>query len=459
MPINVAAGEQSEKHRRFWTDSPLSGSHLRKNFLLLLIFFFPILTATVNHAGSTIYGLLTVLSFFYCRGGLRLISPKEKRFLMGFLLFFSLSCLSLLMTEDLRVGVQRLERYARFVVLIPIYLMLRGQAIDTGEVFLVGVLSALFMMLGHAFYEVYVLNASVVSGAYNRIIMGDLAILFSGLIFIRMLFYRKNKIDFFFSILAVMAGLHVTLLAGSRNAFLFVPFITISLLCLYRKRLSRRGWQGVITGLILLSFFLATVQPERLVEGLNSIWVNFKTFSAESNSGTVGERLVMWRNSLLIFKDSPVFGTGMGDFMHDSIILLEKGLSYKSDFAVHSTNAHSIYFMLLAEGGLVGLSVLLLVLFVLPYHFAYVLWKETLDTSVHLYALLALVSILAFAWFGLSESWVNRNSIINAYCMTLLVFISSAANRAEEIDGSIEANEKILPIPGEYPLTSSAHLH
>lgn len=459
MPINVAAGKQSEKHRCFWPNSALSGSDLKKKFLLLLIFLFPVLTATVNHAGSTIYGLLTVLSFFYCREGLRLINPKEKRFLMGFLLFFFFSSLSLLMTEDLRVGVQRLERYARFVVLIPIYLMLRGQAIDTGKAFLAGMFAAVFIMLGQAFYEVQVLGAGVVSGAYNRIIMGDLAILFTSLIFIRIFFFGKNKIDFFFSILAVMAGLYVTLLAGSRNAFLFLPFITMSLLWLYRKRLSRRGWQGVITGIILLSFFLATVETERLIEGLDVIWANLKTFSAESNKDTVGTRFVMWRNSLLIFKDSPVFGTGMGDFMHDSIILLEKGLSYKNDAAVHSTNAHSIYFMLLAEGGLVGLSLLLLVLFVFPSHFVYVLWKETVDTFVHLYALLALVSILAFAWFGLSESWINRNSIINAYCMTLLVFISSAANRAEKVERNVEANENILPIPGEYSLTSSAHLH
>ena len=230
MPINAAAGKQSEERHRFLSVSSLLGSDLRKKFLLLLIFLFPVLTATVNHAGSTIYGLLTVLSFFYCREGLRLINPKEKRFLMGFLLFFFFSCLSLVMTEDLRVGVQRLERYARFVVLIPIYLMLRGQAIDTGKAFLAGMFAAVFIMLGQAFYEVQVLGAGVVSGAYNRIIMGDLAILFTSLIFIRIFFFGKNKIDFFFSILAVMAGLYVTLLAGSRNAFLFLLFITMSLL-------------------------------------------------------------------------------------------------------------------------------------------------------------------------------------------------------------------------------------
>ncbi len=181
------------------------------------------------------------------------------------------------------------------------------------------------------------------------------------------------------------------------------------------------------------SLLVGLAQPKRLKASLEGLSVDANTFSSEAANGTVGLRLVMWRNSLLIFKDSPIFGTGMGDFKHDSILLLEKGLSYKNDFAVHSTNAHNIYFMLLAEGGLVGLTLLVFVLFVLPYRFVYGLWKKTSDKSVHLYSLLALISIFAFAWFGVSESWVNRNTIVNLYCMTLLVFVSSAANRAKKI--------------------------
>ncbi len=405
----------------------------QNKILFSLIFLFPILTATVRHAGSTIYAILTLLSFFHFREGTKVLSLKEKRFLVGFAVFFFLACLSLFLTEDLRVGVQRLERYARFLVIIPIYCMLRGQALESGRTFLAGSIVAIFVMLAQGLYQINFLNAYQANGAYNKIIMGTSAILFTVLIVIGLFFYGKKWEYATFAILAIGSGLYLTLLSGSRTAWLFIPLIIVFLLFLYRKRLSHKNFKILILTLIMTSLFVGIAQPKRLKAGLEGLSVRANTFTKETASGTVGERLVMWRNSLLIFKDSPIFGTGLGDFKHDSILLLEKGLSFKSNFAVHSTNAHNIYFMLLAEGGLVGLMLLLAVLFVLPYRFVSGLWKKTSDKSVHLYSLLALISLFAFAWFGVSESWVNRNTIVNLYCVTLLVFVSSAANRAKKI--------------------------
>jgi len=405
----------------------------RNKCIFFIFFLFPILTATVRHAGSTLYAVLTLLSFFYFKDGLRMLSPKEKRFLLGFVVFFLFSSLSLLMTEDLRVGVQRLERYARFLVIIPIYCMLRAQTIEIGKVFLLGSLVAVFLMLIQGLYQINVLNIPMARGGYNRIIMGNTAVLFAVLIFIGLLFYRGKWRHFTLRILGVGSGLYAGLLSGCRTAWLFLPVIIACLSILYRNRLTKKNWKILILGILTSLLLIGVVQPERLKWGLQGLFDSANSVTNEASNGTVGERLVMWRNSLLIFKDSPIFGTGMGDFRHDSILLLEKGLSYKNNFAVHSTNAHNIYFMLLAEGGLVGLTLLLTVLFILPYRFVYGLWKKTSDKSVHLYSLLALISLIAFAWFGVSESWVNRNTIVNLYCVTLLVFVSSAANRAEAI--------------------------
>lgn len=342
------------------------------------------------------------------------------------------------MTEDLGVGIQRMERYARFLVIIPIYCMLRVQKIETAKAFLSGSLIALFVMLAQGYYQVNVLNIPEARGAYNRIIMGNAAVLFSILIFIGVLFYRGQWGYFALAIFGIAAGLYVGFLSGCRTAWLFIPVIIICMSLLYRKRFTRKNWQMLILGIVFTSLFLGIVQPDRLKSGLEGLSLDANTFTSEFAKGTAGVRLVMWRNSLLIFKDSPIFGTGMGDFMHDSIILLEEGLSYKNGFAVHSTNAHNIYFMLLAEGGLVGLSLLVLAFFILPYRFVYVLWKETSDKSLHLYTLLAMISLVAFAWFGVSESWVNRNTMINVYCLTFLVFISSAANRASTLKEALD---------------------
>lgn len=363
-----------------------------------------------------------------------MLSPKEKRFLLGFAAFFLFSCLSLLITEDLRVGVQRLERYARFLVMIPIYCMLHAQKIETGKAFLSGSLVAVFMMLSQGLYQINALKSPEAYGGYNRIILGNFAILFSIFIFISLIFYYKKWGYSLLAALGTGTGLYAGLLSGCRTAWLFVPVITVCLLMLYHNRLPKKNWRIFLLSIVLISVLIGVIQPNRLKWGFEGLSLAANPFTRENSDGTVGIRLVMWRNSLLIFKDSPIFGTGTGDFMHDSIILLEKGLSYKNDFAVHSTNAHNIYFMLLAEGGLVGLTLLVFVLFIWPYQFVHGLWKKTTDKSLHLYALLAMISLIAFAWFGVSESWINRNTIINAYCVTFLVFVSSAANRARAIN-------------------------
>jgi len=405
----------------------------RNKLILSLVFFFPIVIATVRDAGSTIYGVLIFLSLFNYKKGWGLLNRRERRFLSGFVLFFLLASLSLLMTEDLHIGIARFERYARFLFFIPIYCMLRGDPLSTVKAFLGGIFFALFVMLGQTLYQVEVLGDPIAHGAYHKIIMGDMAILFAILFFVGVIFCRKSKLRYIFSTLAIGAGFYASLLTGTRTAWFFVPIIAISLLWLYKRQLNKRGWKIIVFGIVTSSLFIAVLQPEILVNGLNQGWTDLKTFSKDSNNSSWGTRLVMWRNSLLIFKGSPLFGTGVGDFMHDSIILLEQGLSYKNNFAVNSTNAHSIYFMLLAEGGLVGLTLLVFVLFILPYRFVYGLWKKTSDKSIQFYTLLAMISIIAFAWFGVSESWVNRNPMINAYCITLLVFVSSAANRAKMV--------------------------
>ncbi len=407
---------------------------MRHKFILLLFFLFPVLSATVVDAGSTIYALLGFVSFFHCRKSIVLLAPKEKHLLIGFAVFFLVSCLSLFMTEDFLTGIKRFERYGRLLLLIPIYLMLRKESFETGKAFLLGSFMALFVMLGQAWYQVEILDNPFAHGAYHKIILGNMTILFTILIFIGVCFYGKNRINYLLAIIPMAAGFYTSLLSGTRTAWFFVPVVIVTLLILYRKRLSKHDWKLITLSIAVTSLLILIWPPEKLVYGLGMVWVDLADFSQDSFGGSLGTRLVMWRNSLLIFKESPLFGTGVGDFMHDSIILLEKGLSYKNDFAVNSTNAHSIYFMLLAEGGLVGLILLVFVLFILPYRFVYGLWKKTSDKSLQFYTLLAMISIIAFAWFGVSESWVNRNPMVNAYCMTLLVFVSSAANRAKVIN-------------------------
>ncbi|MFQ5587627.1 MAG: O-antigen ligase family protein [Nitrospiria bacterium] len=400
--------------------------------IVSLVFLFPVLVATMKDAGSVIYALLSALSLFHCRDVWKNLNRGEKRFLLGFAAFFFFSLASLLMTEDMREGLKRLERYVRLLAIIPIYFMLRKKQIVAGPYYLAGAFVAVFVMAAQAWYEVEVIKNAVAFGAYHKIIFGNQAILCTSYVVCGIFFFGKRGLPFFIATLAVVAGVYASLLSGSRTSWFFVPFILICLGWLYRKKIERKTWGILISGVVVVIILIIALRPERLVSGLKEGVDDLMLFQEDPNKhSSLGARLVMWRNSLLIFKDSPFIGTGMGDFKHDSRILFEKGLSYKNDFAANQANAHNLYFQLLAEGGLSGLVLLVTALFILPFLFFRRLWQRAKDRLLHCYTLSGLIGVLAFTWFGVSESWVNRNPMMTTYCVTMLVFLSSATAQSE----------------------------
>ncbi|MFQ5597363.1 MAG: O-antigen ligase family protein [Nitrospiria bacterium] len=402
----------------------------RDRVILSLVFLFPILIATLRDAASTIYYILVVLSFFYYKNAWCKLRRREKHFLIGLGLFFTLSLLSLLMTEDLYEGIKRLERFIRLVLLTPIYLMLRKERIETGKAFMLGTGAAVFVMLGQALYQVRILNQPIAHGAYHKIIMGNTAILYATLLFIAALYFGRKKSEYALAALVFGAGCYTSLLSGTRTSWLFVPVIVTCLLWIYRKELSPKAWRRIAFGIVLVIILFGITQPKRLTQGFAQGVNDLKTFQQDPTKETSwGARLVMWHNSFLIFKGSPLVGTGIGDFRNDSKKLFDQGLSYKNDFALRQSHVHNLYLQLLAEGGLVGLILLVAAFFVLPFMFLYDLWQNTSDKRQRFYALSGLIAVFAFAWFGVSESWALRNPMITSYCVTMLVFLTSAANR------------------------------
>ncbi len=409
-------------------------SDWQSKLCLILVFLFPVLVATMRDAGSVIYAMLVLLGLSHCKGVWGQLNTPEKRFLIGFVVFFFFSMLSLFMTEDMHEGLKRSERYLRLLGLIPIYLMLRKKKISSAKFYLAGAFLATFVMFFQAVYEVEVLKSPIASGAYHKIIFGNQAILATAFVVCGVLFFGKNKTHYMMAIIAAMAGGYASLLSGTRTSWLFILFILTCLAGLYRKKINRRIWTYFMSGILVTMVIIIVFKPERLLNGLEAGWNDLKTFQENPDKhSSLGARLVMWRNSILIFKASPIFGTGMGDFKHDSLVLFEKGLSYKNDFAVRQANAHNLYFQLLAEGGLIGLSLMVTTFFIFPFIYLKDLWQSAEDRLLRCDALCGLIGVLAFVWFGVSESWVNRNPMITTYCVTILVFMSSAAIRSGEI--------------------------
>lgn len=408
---------------------------LQLRFVLFLVFLLPIVAVTLNHGSSVLYGLLLISSLFYVKGGWRLLDWSEKRILLGFSLFFLLSALSMLYTDDIKVGAEVLERYLRLIFLLPIYLALRSQGLDTSRVFISGALIGVLVMSVQGWYQVSVLYANEANGAYHKITFGDMAILLSALIFMATLHFARTAWMFALGGVGIALGVYASLLSHTRASWLFVPIFGVVIFWLYRNRWRRKDWLLLVVSIGIVAAVVLVTKPEKTVVGLQDGVSDIKGYLQDPNNVSESSwdaRLNMWNHSLLIFKSNPIFGGGIGGYYAGTQKLLDSGqipAAKKDAFSTQQKNAHSIYFQLLAEGGLVGLFILITTLLLFPFLYLYKLWQSTSDNQLQFVCASGLVSLLAYAWFGLSTNWLITSPQITVYCVIVLVFLTSAANR------------------------------
>ena len=396
---------------------------LLKQSILILILLFPLVTASVKHSGTIIYVLLFLLSLVFGWRGWKILLPWEKRVLTGLLIFFCLSILSYLNTENFREGIKHFENFIRFIAIIPIYCMVRYYTKPATEAFILSIGIGAIILGAQAWYEVYILNYSAADGAYHKIVLGDTAILFSAILIAAVFTLKLKKWQIIICIVAACAGVYASVLSLTRGAWLLVPILVPVWLWMYRHSINVKGW--VVIGLVLLtSVGVGSIwQPGKIKSAFNSGMRDLQAYQKNPALGTSwGIRLNLWRDSVTIFKEHPVLGTGIGDLSIDRQRLAKEGLANK--VYLEGDQAHSIYFQALATRGMVGFIALVVFILMLPFLLFYSHWDKVTEHAQRFYALGGVTFITAFAVFGLSEGWLTRNPFVNLYAMFFIVFAS-----------------------------------
>ena len=391
--------------------------------IYIAVFLFPVLIATVRHGGGTVYVLLLIAGLILGWSALQSLSIWEKRLLTGFLIFFLLLCISLINTQDFSSGFKKMERYLHFPLLIPMYLLLKKYQIDTGKVFLSGILLASVVMFIQAFYQVVILGWDRAVGAYNSLIIGDVSMLAAAIIACAVLTVSSNWRQHFICGLAIAMALSSSVLSGARGAWILLPVLTLWFLWIKRKNLGYIPLLSIVSITLLLIVGVFNVSGVKV--RVDRAVMEFQNYSPDSTEkSSVGYRLTMWRDSLEIWKKHPIIGTGVGDFKSDRVQLFQDG---KSSLEVPFGHAHSIYFDVLATTGIVGFIGMFVFMQLLPFRMFYGYWTNEADPWLKFYALSGMVTVISFAVFGLTEGWLARNMFVRTYLMCILVFMSSIA--------------------------------
>ena len=404
----------------------MNPSIFNKEVIIKIIFcIFPVLAFTLKDAGSSILVLLFLISTVSLFSKNVLPDRREQLVLGGFLLFFLVSSVSLIETENIDLGLKKLERILRLVLVIPIFLMLVKNRLELGRRFIYALVVTSFVLFIQTLYQMYFLGLPTAQGAYHQILFGEYAMLIFGLLIAIFLVSSEMELSSETKIIVVFGSalaLTVSVLSESKGAWLAFPVIITLLVLLFGNRLNRRH-RRVATIVVLLVLGVSASLPsvQTRMSGLYSDYTKYQ--SDPRIEGTLSTRLNMWRDSWTIFRKSPILGTGLGDYKGDVQELMKEGISFQTDGDY--SHPHSIYFDMLATAGILGFSAMIISLIVLPFRYFYLSWKLVESGSIRLYSLGGMITVVAYSIFGLSESWISQNAAVNVYSLFVMIFMYS----------------------------------
>ena len=158
-----------------------------------------------------------------------------------------------------------------------------------------------------------------------------------------------KRILLIFISVVMTAAMGFSLISGAILSFVF----SLLLIALFYTFIENIRKQALIFGILVIGIFIVIVLLgpgfAPIVEELTSTFNDMETSSA-------GARLSMWKSTLAIWRDNPVFGTGLNTF--DYVYQKYRTPEMYGGRAVY---AHSDWLQLLSELGIIGLALSLII--------------------------------------------------------------------------------------------------
>ena len=429
---------QSISMRQWWSNKSSKPLEL---IVGLLIFAIAAGGGAIAHIASISFGALFLISLFYFRSWpllWRQISAGERLVLFGFFLYFFSAIISYYNVSDYHDYFKILDRYGRFFLVIPIYLLLSKAELKIFPYLLAGIIVAGPLYLGTALVSLEVNPHMNAKGAYHHITFGDISML-SALFLITVLTVMKtSKMMKMMLAVSIICLLYASVLSQARGAWIALPFSLMLLLAI--GRIGKVQVRAIIfTFFVLVAVVIMSPMKDIMSSRVQAAVNDIELFQSGENYATsVGHRLAMWHVAINVWKEHPVIGTGPGDYDIEFEDSQAKGL-YVNNVVFEST--HNIFIQALATTGTFGFVILCLALFILPFRLFWKINQEALNVA----SVAGMVGLIAFAVFGLTESWIYRAPVVSFY----LLFIVTLATTA--VKGSIEQHEVVMKIKTHYP--------
>lgn len=397
----------------------------RERAVYALLFLLPVAGISVRHWISATFTLLVLLALPDVLRRRHELTAAERVVLITAAAFFGVFVLTALINGWSELQTRYLGREVRFLLFVPVYLMIRRYP-DAGLWLLRGGVAGGFALLGQSLYDVHVLGLERAQGIYSPNLLGPFGAMLAVFMLVLWRLERERRWLRYAIAPSIAAALVAVAFSGSRGAYVGL----IGMFAVWAA-LSFRGRRFAAAALATLALgaigYTSSEHVERRIdlaasELVSAVREGELPQTQGGHLGPVSARLEMWRVSWLIFRDHPLWGVGRGNYTEAARRYAERGDVHPD--AANSGHPHNAYLEMLVSKGIVGLAVFVVLLFYPLLHF----WRTRRGSPDT--ALLGTVLVTGFALFSLTDaSTFIKGNFISIFLIYLAALFSWHARR------------------------------
>jgi O-antigen ligase len=374
-------------------------------------------------------------------------SDFEKYLIIAFTLYTVLSVVVFLYWPMTKESHMRVEDDLKFLMFIPLYLLVRKMSFDPKKlisvVFLLSIIMGVVSLAQYLRFDfiapLYPFSDRPAAGV-NPMRYAVIAILSVCFIFNFWVAYKNNSIFMKVGMLTgIIFGVVACVLTQTRGVLLSLPLLVL----LYGYYLYRKGDRKYLSTFLIgvLLIFLVALQSSFVQKRIDTTIVNVERYMHGDGYSSLGVRLDMYKACIILFKENPIIGHGLGVFREKSKELREAGLlgdKVHASVGIRKT-PHNEFFQAVVEKGLIGLLATMF-LFIVP---GLIFYRATIssDRDVSFYGLSGMSLLVVFFVAGQTGTLFNHNLFTNFYIIMVLLFVSQirVLEDKEEKAGLVES--------------------
>ena len=268
---------------------------------------------------------------------------------------------------------------------------------------------------------------------------------------------KKNKIVYY----SISSIIYATLMiCQSRGIWISITFtILIGIFLIYRFKLFTqfKGNQKWLVLLIITFLIITIIYSTENPLNKSAITVPQRVMSTFDMQGSsLNARLLMWKTTLKMIEDKPLFGSGIGTFKINYLNYQAEFLKSNSNYIKYSgkaEEAHNEYLQIWAELGIISLGIFLLIIFVF-YNLVWKFLNEEKDIKKKLISWGLILGITCFLFHSLFTFPLHVPALGSAFFILLGLTVGyiggfdlNKINKKNEIWGKInQINQRWLKI-------------